>query len=135
MYKFSNNSKNNMKGVDQRLIDVFEYAIKITNVDFGIPKTGGLRTEKQQHDLFLQGVSKLDGRYRKSKHQFGLALDYFAYVDGAVSYNELHMTQVAIAILQSANILSVKLAWGGLWTGFKDMPHFEIVNKSETHDI
>ena len=56
MFNLSTNSINNLAGVDGRLIDIADLAIKLTNIDFGIPSTGGLRTAEVQAKLFEDGV-------------------------------------------------------------------------------
>jgi peptidoglycan L-alanyl-D-glutamate endopeptidase CwlK len=96
MFKLGTNSINNLAGVDGRLIDIADLAITLSNIDFGIPSTGGLRTEAVQAKLFADGVSKADGVNNKSYHQSGKALDVY------------------------------ELKWGGLWKSWQDMPHFEI---------
>lgn len=126
-YKLSKNSIKNMTGVDMRLCQIARLAIEITTVDFGIPSTGGVRSDKQQNELYLDGKSKCDGYNKKSKHQEGKALDVFAYVDGKASWDEMDLTMVAVAFFQAANMLGYKIEWGGLWE-FKDMPHFQIVD-------
>ena len=40
MFKLSSNSIMNMAGIDDRLVDVVELAITLTNIDFGVPKRG-----------------------------------------------------------------------------------------------
>jgi len=55
-----------------------------------------------------------------------MALDVYAYVDGAASWRPQHLATVAAAMLQAANELGVRLEWGGLWRSFVDMPHFQI---------
>ena len=116
----------NMEGVDPRLIRIAEEAIQITKIDFGIPHTGGLRTAEQQKILYDDGKSGCNGFTRKSKHQSGLALDFYAYVDGKASWDKYHLTHIAGAMLQSACKLGYKVSWGGFWTNFVDMPHIEI---------
>lgn len=122
-------SRSRLQGVDKRLIDVIELALTISLIDFGIPADGGVRTTERQHELFKDGKSKLDGFNRKSKHQTGKAFDVFAYVDGKASWDHLHLTHVATAILAAASRLGVPLRWGGHFrpNGW-DMPHFELVD-------
>ena len=126
MFKLGQNSLNNRAGVDPRLIEISDLAISISNIDFGIPSTGGLRTTEDQAALFTSGVSKADGRNNKSYHQSGKALDVYAYVDGKASWEKEHLALIAAAVLQSSAELGYKLSWGGLWTSFCDMPHFQI---------
>ena len=126
MNKFSNRSLATLATVDIRLQDIANLAIQISKVDFGIPSSGGLRTEEEQRELFNQGVSKIDGTTKKSFHQTGKALDFYAYVDGRASWSPGHLAQVACAFLQAASLLGYKLEWGGLWVNFVDMPHVQL---------
>lgn len=126
-YSLSKNSLNNREGVDYRLLEVSDLAIQITTVDFGHPSFAGRRSAMQQNQLFSAGRSKCDGYSKISNHQSGNALDFYAFVDGKASWDELHLAMVAAAFLQAASILGYRLKWGGLWTNFKDMPHVELV--------
>lgn len=126
MFKLSDNSKVRLSGVDERLIEVVELALSISKVDFGIPKFGGLRTEEDQYQLYSEGSSKCDGYKKKSYHQTGKAFDVYAYVCGRASWDELHLSQVATAILSAASQLGVPIKWGGHFKNFNDMPHFEL---------
>jgi|TARA_B110000967_G_scaffold93413_1_gene95995 peptidoglycan L-alanyl-D-glutamate endopeptidase CwlK len=125
-FQLGTNSINNLAGVDGRLIDIADLAIKLTNIDFGIPATGGLRTEEVQAKLFEDGFSKADGVSNKSYHQSGKALDVYAYVDGKASWDKLHLALIAAAMLQASAQLGYELKWGGLWKSWQDMPHFEL---------
>lgn len=127
-FKLSQKSLENMAGVDHRLIRIAEMAIAITRIDFGIPADGGVRTASRQNELFKAGKSKLDGFNKKSEHQSGKALDFYAFVDGKASWDPEHLSQVAAAFLQSASMLGYKLNWGGLWKSFVDMPHVQLVD-------
>lgn len=126
MYKLSSKSKERLEGVDERLIKVIDLALTITNIDFGIPGDGGLRTAERQKELFDKKVSKCDGYINKSYHQTGKAFDVYSYVNGKASWDRNHLTQVAAAILQSAGMLGYVVEWGGLFNGFVDMPHFQL---------
>ena len=125
-FKLGANSINNMSGIDERLISIAELAITLTNIDFGIPSTGGLRSTEDQAKLFTSGVSKADGRTNKSYHQTGKAVDVYAYVDGKASWDKLHLSLIAAAMLQASSQLGFELKWGGLWKSWQDYPHFEI---------
>jgi peptidoglycan LD-endopeptidase CwlK len=125
-FKLGKNSINNLAGVDGRLIAIADLAIELTNIDFGVPSTGGLRTEADQAKLFADGVSKADGVNNKSYHQSGKAIDVYAYVDGKASWDKLHLAVIASAMLQASAQLGYKLKWGGLWKSWQDYPHFEI---------
>ena len=125
-FKLGTNSINNLAGVDGRLIDIADLAIKLSNIDFGIPSTGGLRSTADQAKLFEDGVSKADGVNNLSYHQSGKAVDLYAYVDGKASWDKLHLALIAAAMLQASAQLGYELKWGGLWKSWQDMPHFEI---------
>lgn len=125
-FNFSKKSHERMITADHRLVEIAMIAIKLTKVDFGIPEFGGKRTKDDQAILFAKGASLADGVRNKSKHQSGLALDVYAYVDGKASWQTEHLTSVAVAMLQAANQLGYKLSWGGLWSKFVDMPHFQL---------
>jgi len=126
MYKLSKRSKDRLLGVDERLIKVIDLALTITNIDFGIPGDGGLRTAERQKELFDKKLSKCDGYIKESYHQTGKAFDVYAYVDGKASWDRCHLTQVAAAILQAAGMIGYVVKWGGLFKSFTDLPHFEI---------
>ena len=124
-FKLGANSLNNRAGVDPRLIEISDLAISLSNIDFGIPNTGGLRSVADQAALFTAGKSKADGRTNKSYHQTGKAIDVYAYVDGKASWDRQHLSSVATAMLQAASKLGHDLKWGGNWTSWQDYPHFE----------
>ena len=126
MFQLGKNSVINMAGIDSRLMDIVEVAIKLSNIDFGIPSSGGLRTTEDQAALFTAGKSKCDGRTNKSYHQTGKAVDVYAYVDGKASWDKLDLALVAAAMLQASAELGYELKWGGLWKSWQDYPHFEL---------
>jgi peptidoglycan L-alanyl-D-glutamate endopeptidase CwlK len=128
MFKLGANSLNNRALVDPRLIEISDLAIRISIIDFGIPSSGGLRTTADQAALYTAGKSMADGRTNKSYHQTGRALDVFG-IDpdtGKASWEAEHLAIIAVAMMQASNELGYKLTWGGLWTGFQDMPHFQL---------
>ena len=127
-FQLSKNSMKNMENIDDRLIDIAELAIKLSPIDFGIPSNGGFRSTQDQAELYASGKSKCDGTTNKSYHQTGKALDVFAYVDGKASWDTLHLTTIATAMLQSASQLGTELQWAGLWRSWQDLPHFQVVD-------
>lgn len=137
MFKFSERSKERLNvngGVHEKIIAILQRALEISKVDFGIPEHGGKRTAQEQNGLFLRELSKCDGYKIKSEHQSGLAVDVYAFVDGAASWEPDHLSMVACAILQASSEYGVACEWGGLWsTGQSrngveygwDMAHFQ----------
>jgi len=127
MYKLSKRSYERLNGVDAILIAIVTEAIKESPYDFGIPKSGGLRTAEEQYILYKKGRSKADGFKKKSYHQSGKAFDIFAYVGGKASWDKKHLEAIAEHIISIANgMFDIDLEWGGNWRSFKDMPHFQI---------
>ena len=115
-WKLSSNSKNNSAGIDKRLVEIRDRALQISPIDFGHPHFAGHRIATEQLVLFENGKSKCDGTSNRSKHQDGLALDFFAFVDGTASWMPEHLTLVAMAFMKAANELGYELDWGGFWT-------------------
>jgi len=140
--KLSKNSIKNREGVHPDLILVDDRAIQITVIDYGHGSSAGVRTAEQQNELFKDGKSKADGYGVLSNHQikpgneYGTALDFYAYVNGA-SWEHAHLAMVAAAYLQAATELGIEIEWGGLWkrrtekliNGVNygwDMPHIQL---------
>lgn len=139
-FELSNRSKSIIDSIkDEDLKLVFHTAITVTPIDFGVPYTGGLRNWVMQNDLYTRGKTPVDGIDRISNHQYGVALDYYAYINGRVSYNKIHMAMVGSCILTVGNALRAdgkikrELRWGATFgrkgrtfQGY-DFPHIEAV--------
>ena len=119
-FKLSQRSLDRMKGVDERLVNVVKRAIEISEVDFMV--TEGLRTKERQAQLVKAGASKT----MNSKHLTGKAVDLAAVVDGQVRWDWPLYNKIAVAMKRAAEILNVKIEWGGDWITFKDGPHFQL---------
>lgn len=139
MYELSKSSKEKLETCDKRLIFIVLSAIKISKIDFGV--SCGHRSIEEQQRLFKEdkNKSRVDGIKTKGKHNFSpsKAVDLFAYVDGAISYEIADLSYIAGIIDAVANQLGYKVRWGGNWDGdgiiikdqnFNDLPHFEIVD-------
>lgn len=138
MFKLSTRSKTNRAGVDPRLIEISDLAITLTLVDFGHGPDSGVRTDARQAELFAADASQKDGINRRSMHQDGKALDFYAFVDGKASWHHPHLMAVACAMFQAAAILDYRIRWGGMWKSSKpqvvdgvpygwDCPHIELI--------
>ncbi|MCP4987227.1 MAG: M15 family metallopeptidase [Colwellia sp.] len=129
-YKLSRTSHARLKGVNDKLIELLQSAISKSPMDFGIPRDGGMRTAKEQYQLYLDGVSKCDGTNNKSYHQSGNAFDIYAWHNGKASWDRVHLTLIAGVILSEAKAMGLNIKWGGTF-GSKtfhgwDCGHFEI---------
>lgn len=135
-FQFSKKSFDIMIGVCPDLIIVFAEALKNSPIDFGVPEFGGLRTQGEQNQLFQKNLSKCDGFEKKSNHQTGDALDFYAYVNGRASWDKTHLAIVASAIMTTAKRLKKEgkinfdLTWGAEFGSMDfhgwDYPHIEI---------
>ena len=119
-FKLSQRSLDRMKGVDERLVNVVKRAIEISEVDFIV--TEGLRTKERQAELLKAGAT----RTMNSKHIVGKAVDLAAVVNGQVRWDWPLYSKLATAMKRAAEILNVKIEWGGDWVTFKDGPHFQL---------
>lgn len=127
MYKLSKRSLSRLENVKPILIAIVVEAIKDSPHDFGIPQHGGKRTADEQNLLYKNKKSKCDGFEKKSYHQTGNAFDIYGYVDGKATWNKEILTEIARHIQKVAmERYNVDLTWGGDWTRFVDMPHFQI---------
>lgn len=86
--------------------------------------TSGLRTYKQQDELYAQGrttsgpiVTRASGGH--SNHNFGVAFDVTEFRQGLPIYESRNYAVVGILGK------SIGLSWGGDW-GVPDEPHFEL---------
>lgn len=93
--------------------------------------TQGLRTWEEQDVLYAKGrtVPPLGKKYVVTKarggqsyHNFGLAFDIVVLdAMGKVDWDPSHAGWTEAASVGK----SVGLEWGGDWTGFKDIPHYQ----------
>lgn len=120
MHTFSPRSLANLAGVHPDLVRVVHAALAISPIDFGIIE--GVRTLERQRELFAAGKSQT----MNSRHLGGFAVDFAAYVDGVLSWDEPLYAQIAAAMKQAAADLSIPVAWGGDWEHFKDSDHLEL---------
>lgn len=149
MAKFSNKSKEKLKGVHPDLVKVLELAITYTKQDFSI--TEGVRTKEQQAIYVRTGKSQtMNSKHLVQKDGYGHAIDVVPY---PVSWELEKFYPIADAISKAAKELKVTVRWGGAWINlnssnlsakqlldnyvkarkkagnkvFIDAPHFEIV--------
>jgi peptidoglycan L-alanyl-D-glutamate endopeptidase CwlK len=95
--------------------------------DFGI--SCGKRTTAEQMQLFTSGKSNCDGIKSISKHQYGFAIDFYAYVDGKANYDPGNMALIATCFLEAASELGKEINWGGNFASLSDCPHIELVSR------
>jgi hypothetical protein len=148
MYSLNSHSKERLKGVHPKLIEVIEEAIIGSPYNFQIPRDGGVRSTERQQVLYSYGrtdkskkeVTKVDGIKKKSAHQvksdgYGHAVDIFILLpSGKASWDKKMLKEVAQHIIAIGKTKGVIIRWGGDFNmdGDKttsdawDSPHFEI---------
>ena len=82
--------------------------------------TQGLRTFKEQDDLFKKRPKVTNARGGQSMHNYGLAVDFAFVVNGKISWDDKLYTRIGKWALNAG------LEWGGGWRKFKDMPHVQL---------
>jgi peptidoglycan L-alanyl-D-glutamate endopeptidase CwlK len=113
VFQLGKTSLSRLAGVHPDMMAVVQYAIRASLVDFGIPRTGGVRTKAMQAKLVKAGKS---GTMR-SRHLTGHAVDVFALSGGKASWDVNHILAIHDAFLEASEALDVPLRWGGDWDG------------------
>lgn len=80
----------------------------------------GLRTFKEQDDLFRKRPRVTQARGGQSMHNYGLAVDFCFIVDGKVSWDDKLYKNIGKWAMNAG------LEWGGNWRRFVDMPHCQL---------
>ena len=125
MYQFGKASRERLDKAHPDLQRVFELAIQRSKYDFSI--TSVLRTKEQQRALVDNGMSTtMKSRHMEDANGVSHAVDIVAYVNGKGSYDEAYLRKIAQAIFDAAFELGIHINWGGHWSSFVDMPHFEL---------
>lgn len=137
MYKLSKRSLGEMVGLHPVLGFAVTEAIQITKQDFGIVNKGGVRTDAEQDDMYAQGRTKEGSKVTwtlDSYHQYGLAVDLVAYVDGAFTWEDRYYSDIAKAMKEVIEKHDLPIEWGfDLWG--KDKPHFQMTGYKNKYDI
>ena len=125
MNKASRRTRENLKGVNHKLIAVVGYALAISEVDFWVNE--GLRTTEKQQEYFKTGASQLDGINKKSNHQLGRAVDiYYVGWKNTDSSNDPRWKKLRDTFELAGKQLGIKLEFGYDW-GW-DKPHIQLVD-------
>jgi peptidoglycan L-alanyl-D-glutamate endopeptidase CwlK len=109
MFKLSQRSINNLKGIKPQLQDVVSRAIQLTEVDFVVIE--GLRSIARQQELVNQGASQT----MNSKHITGDAVDLAAWL-GTIRWELPLYFKIAEAMKQAAIENNIAIRWGGAWS-------------------
>jgi len=126
MPKFGRRSKERLKGVDTKLVNVLNELIKIMDVTI----IEGRRSAERQEQLLGKGATKV----KYSKHMDGKAVDLAPYPIDWEDRERFHYMGGMIRGI--AKQLNVRVRWGGDWDGdgeikdnnFDDLVHVEILD-------
>lgn len=146
-YTFGKNSANKLSTCHSDLQKIMSLAISRSKVDFGISE--GHRSKSRQHQLFVEGKSKIDGYSKMGKHNYkpSLAVDIYGYhpdltTRRKLAYDRVTLSYIAGLIDACAKELYQKgeinhlIRWGANWDSdgiidydqsFDDFPHFELI--------
>ena len=133
---------------------IMKESLMVSRVDFGISE--GHRTVERQHQLFLEGKSKIDGIDRKGKHNMSPshAVDIYAYhpnieMRRKMAYDKITLAYIAGVVITTAMRLfeegkiDYTIRWGANWDldgvihfdqSFDDYPHFELRKMLKEHE-
>ncbi len=135
-YKYGKSSLSNINTVSLVLQMLCHKALAVANArklhcpDFGI--SCGKRSTMEQIIMFKEGKSKCDGINTISKHQYGFAVDYFAYIDGEANYDPGNLALIATCFQEAALEMGIVIKWGGNFKSLADAPHIELVPRRNT---
>ena len=124
MPKFGRRSRERLKGVDSRLVNILNELVKIMDVTI----IEGLRTKERQEELVSQGKSQT----KFSKHIEGRAVDLAPYPVDWEDRERFHYMGGMIRGIGKQ--MGVNVRWGGDWDSdgeikdnkFDDLVHVEI---------
>lgn len=126
MTTLSLRSQQRLAGLHPDLVRVILRAADFCSIEFMVVE--GMRTLAKQKEYFAAGKSKT----MKSRHLNGHAVDLAPMVDldgdgdTELSWNPRDFHPIALAMKFASNELKVPIEWGGDWTSFVDMPHFQL---------
>lgn len=126
MPRFGKRSKDRLKGVNPKLVNILNELIKIMDVTI----IEGLRSEERQKELLAQGKSKT----KYSKHLEGKAVDLAPY---PIDWEDRERFHYMGGMLRGiAKQLNINVRWGGDWdndgeikdNSFDDLVHIELLD-------
>lgn len=120
MPKYGKRSEENLSTCHEDLQRLFREVIK----HYDCSVLSGYRDEREQHRLFVNGMSQL--QYPKSMHnrQPSLGVDVVPY---PIDWNDIYRFKEFMFFVKGVAIgMGIEIECGGQWTKFKDYPHFQL---------
>jgi peptidoglycan L-alanyl-D-glutamate endopeptidase CwlK len=124
-YRFGRKSRERLKGVNTKLVNVCNELIKIMDVTI----IEGLRSKERQAELLEKGATKV----KYSRHMEGNAVDLAPY---PINWEDRERFHYMGGMVRGIGLMhGVKIRWGGDWDGdgeiadnnFDDLVHIEII--------
>lgn len=125
-FLFSARSEEKLQGVHPDLVKVVRMALYVSRTDFVIIE--GVRTLEKQLEYYRAGKS----RTKKSRHLTGHAVDIMPWLDTdddgdkEGSWEREHFYPINDAMREASSITKIPVEWGGSWSSFPDMPHWQL---------
>lgn len=150
MFKLSQNSLKKLEGVHPKLVELCVETLKVSPIDFSIVQ--GVRTKDQQEALFAQGrrtleavndlrkkvgwapITVTENKYPVTwtlnsdhipKDGCGHAIDFAAYVDGKISWDEKYYFPIADTFKATAKKMGLEVDIGAYWAK-RDLGHIAL---------
>jgi len=118
--KFSKKSKAQLATCHEDLQRLFNEVIK--HHDCTIIE--GHRNQEDQDKYFKLGTTKLKWPHGNHNKTPSMAVDVMPY---PIDWKDMdRVKEFGTFVLVTANILGIKINWGGNWKTFKDYPHYEL---------
>ena len=115
-FSLGQKSRDQLKGVHPKLVQIVERAIALTTQDFTVYE--GLRTRERQKRLVAQGFSKtMDSQHIPQADGFGHAVDLVPWIQGHPVWDWEGCYKIAMAMDAAATEygLAQNIRWGGAW--------------------
>ena len=129
-------SESELAKIDPQLADrvrLMAAELKAQGINVVVAPKGGLRTFAEQDELYAQGRTKPGNivthvRGGESYHNYGLAVDIVpTNAQGKPTWQASREVWEAIGRAGERQ----GLEWGGRWTGFSDVPHFQFAGPTK----
>ena len=133
-FYFGERSEYNLESCSFFVTSLLREALALGIMDFAVIE--GFRNEAKQNRLYESNKSKVKWPYGKHNCTPSKAADCVPWINGRVSWNELHCCVLSGIIQSAARILKLEIRWGGNWDrdgepitdqDFQDLVHYEEV--------
>ena len=117
-FRFGKRSRREQQGQHPDLIELENRTLENSPVDFGV--FDGIRTAREQNQLYQRGASRIDGYWLIGKHQkqwdgFCHAGDLVPWLNGRFVWDWDAIYLICETLVEQARILDVPIRWGGCW--------------------